>query len=274
MTLRLWLSTIALLLASFSVHSTQYSGSLGKSSITFQLDEGSALYFYDQYRTPIDLNSTAQTAQNTLIFFEKNTSGEPTGEFHLQKKGPQLVGYWLNIKTHQRLNVSLKMSEDSRGIIQQESFKNRYIRVKCLNSGTQMTLIDKLSDKTTQQLQVQSSDCQSFYTISVGDYNFDGFADFSTAGDYFAGPNTTNNYYLYQPQTQQYRFNPQLSILVTLKFNQQSQIITSTNQCCAGSSITVDSYRWQKNILKKFKGVCYKRNHHGALIAKDRKACD
>ncbi|CAG9298149.1 XAC2610-related protein [Celerinatantimonas diazotrophica] len=270
---RLWGSTIVGFFLCAGAQGAQYSGTLGKLPITFQLDEGAALYFYDRYRTPIDLDSAPSVGQNALLFIETNAEGKPVGEFHLQVNGQRLVGYWCNVKTHQHLSVHLKPSTDPRGVIQSSSFKNRYIRVKCLQGGAQMMMIDKSSDQLSQQLMVESSACQSMYNVVVGDYNFDGFADFSTSGQYFAGPNTTRNYYLYQPQKKQYRFNQALSMLVTLSFNQQSKIVTSTNQCCAGRSISVDHYRWQANELKQVDGVCYKRNDDGELVAKARKAC-
>lgn len=272
MKLRLWISTLVLLLTSTCALGAQYSGTLGKSAISFELANDSALYFYNHYRTPIDLSAGASSDKNTLIFIERNAKNKPIGEFHLQIKASKLDGYWLNVKTHAKLAVHLIQSADLRGVMQSASFKNRYIRVKCLNNGTRVTMIDKATDKTVQKLMVESSSC-SLFTVSIGDYNFDGFADFSTAGESFAGPNTSRNYYIYQPQKHNFQFNEQLSSLVTLRFNQQSKIITSTNQCCAGSSISVDSYRWQKNVLKQIEGVCYKRNDNGDLVAKERKAC-
>jgi hypothetical protein len=64
--------------------------------------------------------------------------------------------------------------------------------------------------------------------IQIGDYNFDGYPDFmflmQSGG---AGPNYTNNFYLYNPQKDNFEYNDELSQLSQVEVEVKSRTISS-----------------------------------------------
>jgi len=64
--------------------------------------------------------------------------------------------------------------------------------------------------------------------IQISDYNFDGYPDFMflmQAGG--AGPNYTNNFYLYNPKNDDFEYNDELSQLSQIQIDTKRQIISS-----------------------------------------------
>ena len=250
---------------------TEYAGTLGSQAISVSLtkDDGHATYFYDKFRTPIALNQK-QNSGAELVYAETQR-GKPIAEFHLNDRDDTLQGFWLNLKTGQKFDVRLSQRHDERGVIQSASFPNEYVRILCDESDKTVNIIDKATDTVRQTIQT-GGQCLGD-ELQVFDYNFDGNADFSVFESFYAGPNTSRLYYLYDPKARSYAATEELS-LTSLEFDAKSKTITSTNQCCAGRQILVETYRWAGAKLKRVNGTCYVLDEKGNHIAKPGKACE
>ena len=250
---------------------TEYAGTLGSQEISVSLtkDTGQATYFYNKFRTPITLNQKQDTG--TELVYVETQLGKPIAEFHLNDRDDTLQGYWRNLRTGQRFDVSLSRRYDERGLIQSASFPNEYVRIQCDDSDKTVNIIDKATDNVRQTIQT-GGQCLGD-ELQVFDYNFDGNADFSVFESFYAGPNTSRLYYLYDPKTRTYAQTEELS-LTSLEFDARSKTITSTNQCCAGSRILVETYRWAGAKLKRVNGICYVLDKAGNHVAKPGKACE
>ena len=249
----------------------EYAGTLGGQAISLSLTKGNyqAAYFYDKFRTPIALHQK-QDAGSKMIYVETQ-SGKPIAEFHLNDRNNDLQGFWLSLKTGKKLEVSLSERNDERGVIQSASFQNEYVRIKCDESDKTVNIIDKATDNVRHTIQT-GGQCRDD-ELDVYDYNFDGNPDFSVFESSYAGPNTSRLYYLYDPKTRDYAPTEELS-LTSLEFDAKSKTITSTNQCCAGSRILVETYRWAGTKLKRTSAICYVLDDAGNHIAKSGKACE
>jgi hypothetical protein len=76
--------------------------------------------------------------------------------------------------------------------------------------------------------------------LDVVDVNFDGHPDLVVAaGDGGAGPNNTDNFYLYDPRTRRYVFHEVLSSLTQVVINPDHSITSSSRgSCCSHLSET------------------------------------
>ena len=258
-------------LSAVSAYGNEYAGTLGGQAISLSLTKGEyqATYFYDKFRTPIALNQKQDTG-NELVYVETQ-SGKPVAEFHLNDHDRDLHGFWLNLKTGMKIDVSLSQRYDERGMIQSAAFPNKYVRIRCDESDKTVNIIDKATDRVRDTIQT-GGECRGD-ELQVFDYNFDGNADFSVFESYYAGPNTSRLYYLYDRKERNYTATEELS-LTSLEFDAKSKTITSTNQCCAGSRILVETYRWAGAKLKRVDGICYVLDENGNHIAKPGKACE
>lgn len=263
---------LLILVASLPCHSTEYVGKIGSIDVTASFSQGEyeASYMYNKFRTPIKLIKSDNNSDAQLIFIEKTGKVE-TAAFNLKSDGKSLSGFWINKKTGQKLPVTLNAYNDARGELQSDSFKNSYFRISCNDNGKVVTIIDKKTDSDITRITADGM-CRH-NELEVGDYNFDGFKDFSVFESFYAGPNTSRLYYLYNPKNKKHLLSDQLS-LVSLFFDPVEKTVTSTNQCCAGSVMTIDTYKWQGATLKLINGECYMRNEEGEEIKKPRKACD
>lgn len=93
--------------------------------------------------------------------------------------------------------------------------------VKIINkkTGSKQVLLDIWAELKSIPTQV----------IQIADYNFDGYPDFmflmQSGG---AGPNYTNNFYLYNPQKENFEYNDDLSQLSQVEINVKNRTINSS----------------------------------------------
>lgn len=281
-------SLLALLLI-FSAQESQaaeYKGTLGKYPVHFSLNlpkPYAAVYFYDKHHQPISLHLDDVNSSGTNIIlkegldYRKNIK-TPSAEITLQitrSDNSTLIGTWKNLKTNDTLPIVLKQYDEPNGALQSDSFNKNYIRMNCEEGGTEkrVSLYSKENNALLQQI-VAEGQCRED-DIEVGDYNFDGFEDFAVFGGSFAGANTSSNYYLFDSNDQQYHFSEELQD-VSLSFDSKNKTITSTNQCCAGTSTLITHYQWQGKKLKITGKECYRFSEKkGALVKAERSsACD
>ncbi|MGL5336209.1 MAG: XAC2610-related protein [Enterovibrio sp.] len=262
-----------MLAASFACNSAEYVGKLGKTDITasFSADQYTASYMYNSFRTPISLVRSSTSLDLELIYIEKNGQKE-VATFKLTKTNDGLNGFWIDQKNGKKLPVKLRAQEDPRGELQTASLKNHYFRIHCNDDAKTISIIDKKTDKEVDQISARRF-AQSMCLhndLNVGDYNFDGFEDFSVFGEAYSGPNTTSLYFLYDPDSKKFTYSKQLS-LISLAFDPATKTIISTNQ--SGPSITVDTYKWQ-SFLQQVDGECKKLNEDGSeYIIRPRSEC-
>lgn len=256
----------------FSSVSDEYHGTLGNINISmsFTATDEPAVYMYDKHRTPISLYFVSKDDNNTIKYIEEN-NGISVAELYLIQKNGAIDGYWKNIKTGRHHPISLIFIDDPRGNIQSTSFDDTYVRIRCDDTGKKTHIINKKTDKT--EFILTSDGICNDDELEIDDYNFDGYPDFSVFESYYAGPNTSRTYYLYDPKTKHYAETDQLS-LTSLDFDIKTKTVTSTNQCCAGAQILIDKYKWVGNKLKLVDGVCLVRDDRGEQIEKTRESCN
>jgi hypothetical protein len=87
------------------------------------------------------------------------------------------------------------------------------------------------------------------------DANFDGYLDIVLISAAGAGPNTSASVWIFDPVTQKFQFNAELSDLTSLEINPKSRTISSSSYCCAGLSITNETYSWRGQHLELIERV-------------------
>ncbi len=244
---------------------TNYSGFIDKFPIElFANIESSGnsygVYVYTVFDEPINL--VGKLENEKLIFFEKDAKGNKSASLTFNNfilENNVIKGIWKNLKTEKELKITLsKKIKNSEGIIQQKSIVDKYFRIIAGNeSVSQIKIFQKKTDKFIQKFDV---DCRNsdMYCISTGDFNFDGFTDFSIFETSYAGPNTSSLYFLYNPKTK--KFFESGFTGTSLEFDEKRKIITETNQCCAGESIINADYKVVKNKMILIKERCFKWN--------------
>jgi len=257
---------------------TSYSGLVGKDTIELVTDidryshgNVNAIYSFRKNNEPIVLRG--KITENKLTFFEvsRDSIGLTFDHFDMNQKN--INGTWTDYKAKKELTITLHKDFDidysdsiewkDKEIIQPVSFKNQYFKLiiskkkgdfDAYVSGVK--IIQKKTDSLRQQVDL---DCQlsgmGLNNISLGDYNFDGYLDFSVFEHSYAGPNTSSVYFLYNPRTKRY-FKSSFSG-VSLEFDTKSKTIFERNQCCGGSTITTAIYRVVKNKMVLIGQHCY-----------------
>jgi hypothetical protein len=258
----------------------QYSGNIDKYPITlvaefFSDQDIHAIYEYKSHHDPIEMNGKIEG--KTLTLYEKDKAGKNTARFTFpafSKKSSNVTGTWTNLKNNKELTISLvkdfDIEEDNqslgwkdREIIQSVALKNNYFRViigkKNIADEPKVTGVKIFDKKTGQLVQQINLDCGlsggGLNSIEAGDYNFDGFEDFSVFETSYAGPNTSSLYFLYNPQTGQF-FNSGFKG-VSLDFDNDTKTITENNQCCGGNTSTTKKYKVVNNKMILTEQHCY-----------------
>ncbi len=253
---------------------TSYSGFIGKDPIDLVTNiysdgDARAIYAFKKNNTPIVLHG--KIIKNKLTFLEVSLDSIALTFEHFDSKQKTIVGTWTDFKTKKEFTITLHKEfeiDDGEGIewkdreiLQPVSFKNQYFKLLISKrkedfyahvSGVK--IMQKKTDSLIQQINL---DCQlsGLNSISLGDYNFDGYLDFEVFERSYAGPNTSSLYFLYNPKTKHY-FNSGFSG-VSLEFDVKSKTIFERNQCCGGSSITTKVYRMVNNKMVMIKQDCY-----------------
>lgn len=246
----------------------EYQGFIRKSPIHLVLDIGdnTALYSYDKYDTPIILN--VQKQNDDLVLNEMNDKYEPVATITLNDyfKGDnkyliKQTGTWKSLVNGKSYKVLLKHAFDftnsgysARPILIFDSNKKHYFkRVLSNNEGKGIEKTDlRIYEKGTDNLIQTFPDFWSvalsnfLYEVSTGDYNFDGYDDFSVTVETFAGSNTRSQYYLWNPKTKQYHASDKISG-ISLEFDQKKKRIYEINRSSAGRYKNVTTYKLDKN---------------------------
>lgn len=258
---------LILQLLAMETYALEYSGVIGNSPIHFSIERldqpDGAVYMYDQHNEPIRLiadnsNQTKEIIKLVEGLDYAHPNQLPSAQITLQldpNSPEQLTGEWQNIQTKLILPIHLSQYVEPAGLLQSRSFKKALIRKKC--TEYQDDKVVHIYDKKTHQLldTIQTGgECRGD-EVHVGDYNFDGYQDFSVYSEGFAGANSKNIYVLYNPLTHHYESNDELND-VSLSFDPKHKIVTSTNQCCSGRQTLIQRYTWKKNKLKKLDSSC------------------
>ncbi|MEO6547155.1 MAG: hypothetical protein ABIN94_04125 [Ferruginibacter sp.] len=284
-----------LLFVSFSFGQISYSGIIDKYPIELAIEiypEGTSngVYVYTNIDEPIDLNGKLTGAG--LILYEKDRQKKNTGVFtfaRFRKNDISIEGTWKNLLTGKQLKVILTKKFDIEGsfngqykdeeLIVPSSLKNQYFKLLLTmgagDASTRVTGIKIFEKKTDQLVQQLEMDCAfiGFNTLQLGDFNFDGFTDFSVFETSYAGPNTSSIYFLYNPQTKLF-FESGFSG-VSLQFDAKTKTIVEENQCCAGSKLTRVIYKVVKNKMVVKAQYCFTWNENKNMLVKQKwKNCE
>ncbi len=263
-----------------------YSGVIGDSPVTFVTDiysdgVGTAVYVYDKYDEPIRLGD-GKVVKNKLTFTEKDAKNMARATLMFDNydgKAAELKGVWKDAKTGKTLDIKLKKdfetdgsSEVSGEFIQGDALPDRYFKVAV--KGDRAVAVKVFEKKTDRLLQTIDVDTQQRGAdgVSVGDFNFDGVQDFSLFESSYAGPNTSSLYFLYDPAQKLFVNSDWEGTL--FEFNEKNKTVTSTNSCCAGTSIITSTYRVVKNKLVVVSETCMKYDEKkDTLVKQPIKAC-
>lgn len=114
---------------------------------------------------------------------------------------------------------------------------------------TSVQVFDKQSHQFIQEIDLDCDYCNwtGVGSIGSGDFNFDGYEDFSLFAGFAAGPNTASLYFVYDPQTKTFYLSEING--VSLEFNDIDQTIFERNQCCAGMYVTETTYKVVDNKM-------------------------
>ncbi len=263
---------LLLLAATGAAGQAGYVGTVGTVPIELALnsvDQGqlTGAYLYSKIGTPIGLGG--QLKQGVLTLTEQDARGKPAATLTISAfaaRAPRLTGTWRSLATGQQLPVVLTPLP-KRGahyeLLQMESLKNGYFQAVLAGEpgsgeGSRVVAVRLLAKKTNRLVQQFAVDCQSqgVYSVALGDFNFDGYPDFSVFESSYAGPNTSSLYYLYNPATQ--RYAPSGYEGTSLEFDARKRRVYERNSCCAGSSVTTVEYKVVRNRLVALARHCYR----------------
>ncbi|MGI4869962.1 MAG: XAC2610-related protein [Janthinobacterium lividum] len=255
-----------------------YTGTIGPASIELMLDEVApgkvrGVYLYPRFGNPIALGGTLKNGRLTLT--EADAHGKPAATFTVPvfaDTASRNTGTWRSRATGRELPLTLTLArkaeaKDGRNeleLLQAASLKQVYFKtvLPIAASGNAATflsdvkLLEKISNRLVNEFVLE--DCRPIGThnVSVGDYNFDGYPDFSVFAGSFEGPNASNHYFLYDPAHK--RFMESSFSGVSLKFDPKTKRITERNSCCAGSSVTTVVYKVVDNKMVAVARHCYR----------------
>lgn len=270
---------IIFVLLSLNISSqTIYTGFIDKYPIEFVLDARSSLieatYTYTDYDEPISLKGELKKSKLVLFEKDKNRVKAILSFENFKKNQEKLIGIWKNLKDEKQLKISLQkkynievgdnIEWNNIDMLQPLTIANKYFKISLKKERDSyypsVKSIKIFEKKTDKLLQILDLDCQlwGLNNVSVEDYNFDGFADFSVFESSYAGPNTSSIYYLFDKKTGKF-FESGFSG-ISLEFNHNKKIVTETNQCCAGTIVTKIEYKVINNSMIPLNRHCYKWN--------------
>lgn len=256
---------------------TNYKGFIGNFPIElvthiYSDGDARAIYSYRKFNDPIVING--RKLIDTLILFEKDKKGINTALLVFpcfDEKTNSLTGTWKNLLTKKELPIKLEkvfeieegdsIEFKNREIIQQVSLNDYYFKLIISKSKDQfypsVSGVKVIQKKTNSLIQLIQIDCEisGLSNLEIGDYNFDGFKDFSVFESHYAGPNTSRKYFLYNPKTNSF-FDSKFEG-VSLDFDQKSKRVFEHNQCCGGKQHTTAEYKIVKNKMVLVEQHCY-----------------
>ncbi len=273
---------------------TAYSGFVGKFPIRMVTNiysdgAANATYLYDNFDEPIKISG--KLYKNKLTLYEKDVQKIARAALtfdNFDAKTTNLTGVWTNVKTGEKLDITLKKDFEidtgegieytGREIIQSDSLPDKYFTVVVSKTkddyygrAAAVKIFEKKTDRLIQQIDFEGNQ-RGAESVSIGDYNFDGIQDFSVFESSYAGANTSSLYFLYNPKTKKF-FNSGFEG-TSLEFDEKKKQIFETNQCCAGSITTTATYRVVKNKMIRIEEHCYIWDEKkGDRVEKKMKAC-
>lgn len=274
-------SILIILLISFNVSGqTVYSGFIDKYPIELvaDLSNGGPLkaiygvYTYSDQDDPIIIDGILQNGK--ALFYEKDKKYKNRASLSFETfdtNSKNLEGTWTDLRTNRKLKISLVKSFDikygdsvewtDREILQEAALDNQYFKLivskvkgRFYPSVTGVKIFEKKTDKLIQKIAV-STESLSLKSISIGDYNFDGIKEFSVFENFYAGPNTSSIYFLFDTAANTY-FKSDFSG-VSLTFDDKQKKIYELNQCCNGRQYTTATYKVVNNKMVLIEQHCY-----------------
>jgi hypothetical protein len=261
-----------------AVGQVAYVGTVGTAPIELALNSVNedpllGTYMYSKIGTPIKL--AGHLKQGTLTLTEPDAHGKPAATLTLPAFAPsatQLTGTWRSLATGRQLAVVLTQrvavvegeatAWRGREVLQAESLPNYYFRTVLAKDGEDyyatvsgVTVVEKKTNRVLQQLPLEGQS-RGIYSVTTGDFNFDGLPDFSVFESSYAGPNTSSLYYLYDPATKRYMASGYGG--TSLEFDAKKRRVYEHNSCCAGSSVTRVEYKVLNNKLVALARHCYR----------------
>ena len=117
-----------------------------------------------------------------------------------------------------------------------------------------LQVLDKATKQPLQQLEIDSYGIGDSFRF--GDFNFDGHTDFSLLEGYGVLDNSTQLYFLFDPQTKTFDMSDIYGS--NLEFDDATQTITSSSRCCAGSEGSNATYCIVDNKMVLIEQYCYR----------------
>ena len=262
---------LCLLLSGNARGQAVFSGRVGTASIELVLKEYDSagavegIYVYTRHHSPIALRGSLRNKVLTLT--EKDARGNPAATLKVlafDVNNTSATGTWKSLTTGRELPLTLTRkfvvgdgSAKEYELLQAADNTTSYFRL-VLNSASAVIGLKLLDKKTGRLLQQLAVDCllRGVHSVSAGDYNFDGLADFAVHEASYAGPNTSSLYFLYDPSKKQYVASGFSGI--SLEFDAKKRRIYERNSCCAGSSVTTAEYKVVHNKMVLLAEHCYK----------------
>ncbi|MCB0640556.1 MAG: hypothetical protein KDC44_02915, partial [Phaeodactylibacter sp.] len=189
-----------LLTAVVSAQTITYAGLVGQYPIQLVVDgyEGQihqAFYVYTKFDTPIPLEVHHEA--DKLVLIERDASDQITGRLTIapySASATGLKGTWVSGDGNKKLPIELQRLQqyDAFGansfktipLLQVNSLPDRYFVEVLAKEGDGYAYVQHLQiyeKKTDKLLQSFELDCvyREFNSVLIGDYNFDGYSDFS-----------------------------------------------------------------------------------------------
>lgn len=244
----------------FFLTQVSYEGKIGNYSIELVLnidgEVADGIYMYSKFSEPISIKGNIENGHLILFKLDRDTRTAKFFFDSFEDGKEEYLGTWTNLKTDTKLDVNLKKKTNQKSFLQSESSKKFYFRGIEENDENYLLIIDKKSNQIFQIMKMEECGFDSIYDVSVGDYNFDGYEDFSSCLQSYAGSNTSKTYFLFNNKKNEF-FTSDFSG-TSLEFDEKNKLITETNQCCAGASIVKNIYKVKENKMVLIKEHCYK----------------
>ena len=243
-----------------------YTGTIGPAAIELTLNDDLAngatgVYLYRRYGVPIALSGTLKGGVLTLT--EKDAHGKPAATFRVpgyNPAAPTCAGTWRNLATGQQLPLALAAQPGpAQDLLQAASLPKTYFKVTLptaeARSLSKVQVLEKGTNRLVQEIALAGCRPMGTNSVSVADYNFDGQPDFAVFEASYAGPNTSSQYFLYDPASR--RFVKSSFSGVSLEFDPQKKRVTERNSSGAGTSVTTAEYQVVRNQLVLVAHHCY-----------------